>query len=97
MSKDSNSKTHKDPDGFVTSQETGWEITSDPIDIAFYTFLTNYYLYQDGLLWSRVHIGLTIEAALIAFFGVNRPPFRSKPAGLSEQSRPPFRSKPATP
>ena len=37
------------------------------------------------------------ESALAAYFGVKEPPFRSKPAGLSEQSRPPFRTKSATP
>jgi hypothetical protein len=33
----------------------------------------------------------------IGFFGVKQPLFRSKPAGLSEESRPLFRSKSATP
>ena len=33
----------------------------------------------------------------VAFFGLKQPPFRTKSAGLSEQSRPPFRRKPATP
>jgi len=41
---------------------------------------------RDGLL-----------AWLSAFLGLNRPGFRTKPAGLSEESRPPFRTKPATP
>ena len=31
-----------------------------------------------------------------AYFGVKKPGFRRKPAGLSEQSRPPFRTKSAT-
>ena len=37
-----------------------------------------------------------VKAVPTAFFGVNRPGFRRKPAGLSEQSRPPFRTKSAT-
>ena len=32
----------------------------------------------------------------VAFFGVNRPGFRSKPATLSEESMPLFRSNSAT-
>jgi hypothetical protein len=50
-----------------------------------------------ALIFAAAASALGLIIASVACSGLNRPPFRTKPAGLSEQSRPPFRRKPATP
>ena len=74
----------------LTNKWVGYVIAVGAVALA--TFLKM--LAQPNIIPSNVPILYFL--AIVAFFGVNRPGFRSKPATLSEESMPLFRSNSAT-